>query len=410
MKVVKTISILVFSLFFITLIFCVHKKPMGGPDIIVIDNVKKLPNGVPVGAETPASLSCIYGLTTNVPGCPINGTSALPNGGKGLTIAVTDGEDDPNAYQELTTFSSTFGLPILPLCSTGQSPCFKVAYVDGVVPGPATSKVDLTEHALDIEWAHAMAPQANIIMVESASFASLSDMLSAVTLAAQLVSANGGGIVSNSWSFDEFSTELSDDSTFQGYSNVIFIASSGDYTAPARYPSSSPYVISAGGTGIQRDGSGNFLQEVAWRNPSVPLGQRFSGASGGPSAYESRPFYQNSVSKIVGTQRGTPDISFEADPSPGVALFYIDSDSGPSGTWALGGGTSLASPALAGIIASANSGATTTAQELALIYTGAIKNYHNNWNDILIGNNGFPCLPGYDFATGLGTPHGYSGK
>ena len=135
--------------------------------------------------------------------------------------------------------------------------------------------------------------------------------------------------------------------------------------------------------------------------------------------------------------RGTPDFSFVAQ---GVDVFCCSLDASTAnqccasplstsnskslpacqyipgicptsyGTWVKTGGTSLAAPALAGIINSANSGATSTAQELTLVYNNAIKSYHANWTDIISGNNGFPTLQGYDFATGLGVPLGYGGK
>jgi hypothetical protein len=80
------------------------------------------------------------------------------------------------------------------------------------------------------------------------------------------------------------------------------------------------------------------------------------------------------------------------------------------GDWALTGGTSLAAPALTGIINSAHSGAASSAEELSIIYSGAQKNYYTYWTDITSGNNGYPALQGYDFTTGLGVPRGYGGK
>lgn len=189
--------------------------------------------------------------------------------------------------------------------------------------------------------------------------------------------------------------------------------------APARYPSSSPYVISAGGTMIQRDSAGNYVGQSAWVNtkPCTKLPCK-TGGTGGPSIFEPRPSYQNSVQKIVGTKRGTPDISFAA---ANIDIFCCGSSATnqcpastttcPSdGVWVKDGGTSLAAPALAGVINSANSGATTSAQELAIIYNGALQNYRSYWTDITEGYNGYHALPGYDFTTGLGVPRGYGGK
>jgi kumamolisin len=188
-------------------------------------------------------------------------------------------------------------------------------------------------------------------------------------------------------------------------------------------------VIAAGGTSIIRDARGNYIEQVAWHdsNPQDCNPRCKTGGSGGPSLYESRPSYQNSIQKIVGNKRGTPDMSFAA---AGIDVFCCQLATNNKccgvsgkpacqplsicptnqGAWVKTGGTSLASPALAGIINSAHSGATSTTQELSLIYNNAIKNYHTHWTDIISGNNGYPALQGYDFTTGLGVVRGYGGK
>lgn len=350
----------------------------------------------PKTCETPASLSCVYGLTVQIPGCPIQGTTAVPQGGSGA-IAVVEAYHYSAAELDLNVFSQEFNLPS---CTIGNG-CFSVVFASGVQPPDNPESAD--EHALDIEWAHAMAPQAKIIMVEAAS-ESLEDHMRAIQVASEQVAAAGGGLVSISWSIAEFPEESFYDQYFLT-PGVVYIASSGDYSAPARYPSTSPYVISAGGTSILRDVQGNFIGETGWStNPNVPIGLK-SGGSGGPSLYEPRPVFQNSVMKIVGRARGTPDISFNSDPKTGVCVY-----STAHGGWLKDGGTSVAAPALAGIINTANRRATSTQDELNYIYNQAIKNYHTYWHDILDGNNGYPALAGYDFVTGLGSPLGYAGK
>lgn len=358
-------------------------------------------SGLPTDGETPASLACVYGLTTFVPGCPIAGTTALPTGGAGSAIAVVDAFDYDKAEDDLNTYSAAFGLPA---CTTGNG-CFNVVYASGSKPPSDSSWAD--EHALDIEMAHAMAPNAKIFMVEAAS-GSDSDLMQAVDVASNEVlaataSTGGMAIVSNSWGNSETPDEAKHDVHFQK-PGVVYLASSGDYSAPARYPSCSPYVISAGGSSIIRQ-NGMFVSQGAWNTePGVPIGSK-SGASGGPCQYESRPVYQNIISKMVGNARGTPDISFDSDPHTGVDVYSTN-----AGGWIKDGGTSAASPALAGVIASANHKARSTNEELTLIYNGYIKGYQSYWRDILSGNNGFPALAGYDFVTGLGTPYGYNGK
>jgi subtilase family serine protease len=410
----------------------------------------------PANGETPSSLSCIYGLTPYVPGCPIKSTSVVPQTGSGI-IAVIDGGDDPDAYVELTQFSQQFNLHVLPQCTLPPSPpnppCFQQYYastckaVGSAGAGSPPPAVKIIEPEIDMEWAHAMAPYASIYMIETDGW-DIAPMISAVQCANTLL-AQSGGTISFSDSFPETQegpNEISYDSNFQ-IPRIIYFMSSGDYQAPARYPSTSPYVISAGGTSIIRDALGNYIEQVAWHNSGIPCDidePCKTGVSGGPSIYEPRPAYQNSVQKIVGSHRGTPDISFVAQgvnvfccsfaadvtndqccvrpgtpPNPNKpSLPVCDTVANSSapvcasgyGVWHLTGGTSLAAPALAGIINSAHSGATSSAEELSIIYNGAQKNYHSYWTDITKGNNGYPALQGYDFTTGLGVPRGYGGK
>jgi subtilase family serine protease len=369
----------------------------------------------PASCETPASIGCIYGLTPNVSGCPINGTSALPTGGWGA-IAVVEALDNPDASSDLNTFSTFFGLPTASLqiiyspAAPSTSPL--PAGCQNLLPTTSVPRSCNTgsgnpcdEHVLDLEWAHAMAPNAKLIMVEAPND-NIWDKMYAVCYAAQAVAAAGGGIVSMSWSTSEFPQELGYDRYFQSTPNVLFVGSSGDYSAPANYPSASPYVISAGGTHINRN-QGIYVSQSAWSmDPSAPPGSK-NGGSGGPSLYEPRPAYQNSVMKIVGAMRGTPDIAFEADPNSGVCVYSTEHS--PSG-WFRDGGTSLSAPALSGIINAANHRASSTTDELTYIYNNALKNYHAYWYDITDGNNGYPALVGYDFTTGLGSPVGYNGK
>ncbi|MDR3477842.1 MAG: S53 family peptidase [Gammaproteobacteria bacterium] len=375
----------------------------------------------PINCETPASIACVYGLTSSVPGCPTNATTANPQGGWGA-IAVVEALDNAHAQSDLNTFSTQFGLPATsitvvytpPAPSTFPLTTGCANLLPASLTPPKNCETDVTagndpcdEHVADIEWAHAMAPAAKIIMVEAPSD-NLWDKMYAVCYATQYVKNQaGGGGVSMSWSVSEFATETGFDRYFQTTPNIVYVASSGDKSAPANYPSSSPYVISAGGTSLIRNAQGNFTGETAWSsNPNVAAGSK-NGGSGGPSLYEPRPSYQNSVAKIVGNARGTPDIAFNSDPSTGVCVY--SSLHQPAG-WFTDGGTSIAAPALSGIINSANHRASSSFDELTYIYGNAIKNYHSYWHDIVQGYNGYPALVGYDFTTGLGSPQGYVGK
>lgn len=386
-------------------------QPQPGKDIMTTDLIISKPkqflvSGLPYG-ETPSSLACVYGLTAPVPGCNINSTTAVPTGGWGA-IGIVDGYYNPYASTDLDNyynqfFKNTPGSTPPNLTQIFANSNTAVQAGSSVCGGPQPDQGWWDEQSLDIEMAYSMAPRARIYLVEAQS-GSTPDLMVAVQCATQYVQAAGGGVVSMSWSKGEFPTETDYDFIFQN-ANVVYISSAGDYSAPARYPSASPYVISAGGSSIIRDGNGNFVKETAWStDPNAPPGSK-SGGTGGPSLYELRPAFQNVVQRVVGNYRGTPDISAQANPSPGVLVYSTQ-----SGGWITTGGTSAASPILAGIINSASHHAASSQAELSYIYQFYPKAYHSFWNDILVGNNGFPSLAGYDFATGLGSPYGYSGK
>ncbi len=363
-------------------------------DVMFVPNSTASPSS---DCETPASLACVYGLTSNVSGCPISGTTALPSGGTGRTVVIVDADDNSNQTSDLTTYSNQFGLP---------APNLTIYHTDGsntCLTGATGTQGWQDEHNLDLQMVHAMAPNAAIIMVE-AKDGSDSEMRYAEQCATTQITAAGGGIVSNSWGSDEYSGETANDVDFQN-TGVVYVYSSGDYSAPARYPSSSPYVISAGASSIVRNSAGNFTGEAAWSTTAdTPVGSK-SGTSGGPSLYEPRPDFQDRVVKTVGTARGTPDISFDGDPKTGVCVY-----STYSGGWIRDGGTSVAAPALSGILTSAGYRATSSQDMLRYIYAHALTARGNYWRDGISGNNGYPALTGYDFVTGLGTPLTYNGK
>lgn len=340
----------------------------------------------PPSAETPASLACIYHLVPQVDGCPIAGTTALPNGGFGA-VGIVDAYDNPNAEEDLAVFSTQYGLP---QCTKANG-CFQQVYADGTQPDNDPGGWSL-EEALDIEMAHAMAPNAKIILVEAKDNFSTS-LYHAEDVASRIVHTLGGGTISNSWSGDEYRAEVVDDGHFRA-PGIIYFASTGDGGAPVGFPAASPFVVAAGGTQILRD-SGNFTGENGW-----------AGSGGGPSAYESRPLYQNGIQSIVGNKRGTPDFSADASPASGAAMY--DADGGVN--WTKVGGTSVSSPLLAGIVNTAHSHAISTEQELGGLYNYAGKHYAKVWRDETTGDNGYSCEVGWDFVTGIGSPVTYEGK
>ena len=324
--------------------------------------------------ETPASIRSVY---------------KLPTTGGGGVIAVVGAYDYPTAENDLAVFSSTFHLP----ACTSATGCFQKLYASG--KKPAANCGWAQEAALDIEWAHAMAPNARILLVEAASNSS-TDLLPAVDLANSMVSRHGGfGEVTMSWGFSEFYGETSFDSHFQT-TGVVYFASSGDIGGQRSYPGVSPYVVCAGGTSIHRDASGSFVSETAW-----------SGSGGGPSSYESRPIYQNAIVTTVGTHRGSPDVSFDADPHSGVIAYDSTSCGGISG-WLIFGGTSVSSPSMAGIVNLSSHFYHSSGIELSTMYSNLGT---SNFRDIVSGTAGsYSAKPGWDFVTGLGSSLGVVGK
>ncbi len=334
--------------------------------------------GASPSGETPSSIRAVYALSSSV------------TSGGSQTIAIVDAFDYPTAENDLNVFSKQFGLPA---CTTANG-CFKKVFASG--SKPRTNCGWSQEAALDIEWAHAMAPNAKIVLVEAAS-SSFANLFAGVDVATSQVTASGGkGEVSMSWGGSEFSSEASDDTHFTSSSGVVYFASSGDTGGKTIYPGVSPDVVSAGGTTINRSGA-TFVSETGW-----------SGSGGGPSAFESTPSYQVGVANASTTQRSSPDFSFDADPNSGVSVFDSTSCQGLSG-WLVFGGTSVASPSLSGIVNSAGSFAATSSSELSTIYANRANT--SDFRDIVSGTAGsFSARVGYDFVTGVGSDQGLQGK
>jgi subtilase family serine protease len=239
-----------------------------------------------------------------------------------------------------------------------------------------------------------MAPGAKIYLVEAASN-SFADLLSAVNVASNLVAAAGGGEVSMSWGGSEFAFQRLYDGYF-AKSGVVYVAAAGD-SAGAIWPSTSPNVVSAGGTTNSRDANGNLQAQLAW-----------SSTGGGPSKYEARPSYQSAISQIVGSKRGTPDVAAVADPNTGVWVYNVPNCNG----WCIVGGTSVAAPVWAGIINAAGRFAKSSQAELSTIYGNLGK--AADFTDIAQGscgpNQGYLAGNGWDFCTGGGSALGTAGK
>jgi kumamolisin len=361
------------------------------------------------GGETPASLECVYGIKgAYSSGCPKAVTGAETTTGWG-TIALVDAYDNPDAASDYSTFSKEFGLP-----TTGFTKVYANGNHDCTTP-PASSGWAV-EESLDIEWAHAMAPKASIILVEACSN-SYTDLLYAESVAAGLVAKTGGDI-SNSWASSEFSGETSDDGYFYynqypAVSDIAFFASADDSGCGAAYPSSSPWLVSAGGTTVNRLSTGKL-------NTTTPEGC-WAGSGGGSSAYENWSAANDWQYPIFGeSTRKTPDFSFDADPNSGVDIYSLYG----AGGWIVVGGTSVASPSLAGIV---NSSANKLGsyflpsvnplgyfnnEENNLLYSQLPTQtaYNANFYDITTGSNGCFVGKSWDYCTGVGSPRGFLGK
>jgi subtilase family serine protease len=311
--------------------------------------------------------------------------------GSGQTIAIVDAYNQPNIASDLQAFDAAFGLP--------NPPHFAIVNENGGGNLPAANASWGMEESLDVEWAHAMAPGANILLVEANS-SSEGDLFAAVQYAA---SQPGVSVVSMSWGGSEFSSESYYDSIFTtpaGHQGVAFIASSGDSGAPASYPAVSPNVLAVGGTSLYLSGSG-YSGESAW-----------SGSTGGVSRYEAKPSYQQFAVSQSATQRTSPDVSYNADPNTGMSVY--DSYGTPSAApWLQVGGTSAGAPQWAALVAIADQGRALNGlgtldsgtQLLPRLYQLPGSDFHDVTSGSSTGNPNYSAGPGYDLVTGLGSPY-----
>ena len=334
------------------------------------------PNAVVAGAKasgvsgsfSPVDLYKHYGIPFT-PGA--NGTGVPINGGAGATIAIVDAPGSSTIAADLAHFNARFGLPPLTTCTSTTA---GVSIACSNSPNPYLTVIDLScgptkkttaptcagydagwggEIALDVQYAHAFAPKANIMLIMAKS-ASFTDMDAAVKLAAAQPNVVA---VSMSYGGQEFKSETFFDTTFKnGIANngVVFLASTGDagdWGSNKEYPAASTYVTAVGGTGIKTTG------EIGW-----------SGGGGGPAIFQSMPSYQSNYLKtattaqagnlskstsansptpgtVLGPLRAMPDLSLNADPANSPVLVIS------AGKLQLVGGTSESAPLWAGIVA-----------------------------------------------------------
>ena len=322
--------------------------------------------------------------------------------GSGQTIAIVDAFRHPSIAADLATFDQQFGI--------AAPPSFKIVGQTG--GSDSTVKVNsgwASEIAMDVEWAHAIAPNAKILLVETKSD-SIPDLLAGVDYARK---SAGVSVVSLSWGIREYRGQLPYDATLTtplGHPGVTFVASSGDEGSRAGpdWPATSPGVLSVGGTSLDTTGSnGTYSSEVGWNK-----------TTGGVSRYEKSPSYQGVVQS--GGFRTSPDVAYNADPNRGFAVYSSVRDAGVVG-WSVIGGTSAGAPQWAAQVAVADQlraaagkgsldGVSVTLPALYSLYsapnTPGYSAYAADFHDVTQGRSTGRQHPGpgYDEVTGLGSP------
>ncbi|MGF1426739.1 S53 family peptidase [Kitasatospora sp. LaBMicrA B282] len=351
--------------------------------------------------------------------------------GKGRTIVIVDSYGSPTIQHDLDVYSSQYGIPStnVQVVKWGNVPAFDPTNSD--MTGWAE------ETTIDVDMAHAMAPGAKIVLVETGVSETEGTTGFPEMMAAEdsLIKQGVGDVISQSFGATENTFPGFDQGDYSSLLNLRFafkdaaahgvtvLASSGDngvtdaepdgstlYPYPVTsWPPSDPLVTGVGGTSVHLDDNGNRTSpDSVWDDPATGGG----ASGGGKSKVFDRPLFQLGVQNVVGNSRGVPDISMVGDPNTGVWTYnsFGPQDDG----WELWGGTSVACPIFSGVVALAdqvaghrlgnlNYGlyALGAAQQAGLPDTGI--------NDIVGGSNtyggvtGFPATKGYDLATGWGT-------
>lgn len=319
------------------------------------------------------------------------GAGNIPGDGAGTTIAIVAAFDNPKIESDLRQFSQQFGLP--------DPPSFSKVNQTGGTGLPPANNIWAREIALDVQWAHAIAPKANILLVV-ADNNSIGNLNTAIAYAAR---QPGVVVVSMSFGGGEFPGQSTSDTVFvtpPGHPGVTFVASSGDFGAPPSQPAISPNVLAVGGTTLTLDGAGNVVSETGW-----------SGSGGGISAYVAQPPYQAGIVTQSTTMRTNPDVAYNSNPNTGFSIY--DSFNNPaSAPWSQVGGTSAAAPQWAALIAIANQGRAIAGlpsldgrnDTLPKLYSLPASSYNDTTSGGSTGSPFYFASAGYDLVTGRGSP------
>lgn len=367
-----------------------HGLFQGPPQIVPLRHTPR-PSPSPTTSPGPTPTPIQTPTPTPNPGNPpgygpsdLQSAYNLPSAssGSGQTVAIVDAYDDPTAESDLGVYRSQFGLAP---CTTANG-CFRKVNETGGSTPPTANASWGQEISLDVDMVSAICPNCNILLVEASS-ASFVDLGTAENTAASL----GANAISNSYGGGESSAETSTYDAYYNHPGHAITVSSGDSGYGVEYPAASQYVTAVGGTSLSRASNARGWTETVW-----------SGAGSGCSAYEPKPSWQ----KDTGCARRTvADVSADANPNTGVAVYDSTAYQGQSG-WMVFGGTSVASPIIASVYALAGNGSTVNYGSFPYGNLSALFDVTSGSNGSCGGSYLCTGTTGYDGPTGNGTPNG----
>ncbi len=404
-----------------------HARTVSAPGravpVIRVSPLVRVPSAritaTPSGGYVPAQIRGAYDVGP-LTKAGINGT--------GESIVVVDSFGSPTIRRDLGVFDRQFGLPA-PRALT-------IIHPAGPIPAyrPTSNRINWAfETTLDVEWAHAMAPRARIVLAETpvSENEGRSGFPQIETAEKYVLAHRLGGVISQSFGATEETFPKGSIKPLRGAyleaaspaHQVTVVSASGDagatdfhndlttyYTKPVTsWPASDPLVTAVGGTEVQLNSSGQrTAPDQVWNDPGAP-----SAGGGGKSVIFGRPAYQNKYAAITGAHRGVPDISMTASCARPVDIYQSFAGHG----WQVICGTSVATPLFAGVVALADQAAghwlgaiNPDLYKLAATAKSGIVDVTKGGNTVSFRQggksytvHGWKAAPRYDLASGLGT-------